>query len=116
MDKVLTGESLPTFNDLAAALLWTAAVVRDEHRELAPQNDDGLFYQTEDADYYMLYKPDIEWLQSKKANLHEERAKRIHDTGKKAVVFAADKYMSQRFLTDLDISFCQLPYELFIKA
>ena len=81
-------------------------------KELTAQNDDGLFYSSDDTDYYLLYKPDIEWLRSNEAILNEQQAKRIGGVGRKAVVFAADKYMGQRFLTDMGITFCQIPYEI----
>ena len=76
------------------------------------QNEDGLFHRNGDTDYYLLYRPDIEWLRSNEAILNEQQAKRIHGLGRKAVVYAADKYMGQRFLTDMGITFCQIPYEL----
>ena len=80
--------------------------------ELQAENEDGLFYRNGDTDYYLLYRPDIEWLRSSEAILNEQQARRIRNVGKKAVVFAADKYMGQRFLTDMGITFCQIPYEL----
>ena len=48
--------------------------------------------------------------------LDEHRAKRIRDAnrpeGRKAIVFGAGKYIGQRDLTDMGITFCQLPYEM----
>lgn len=111
VESILTGESLPKYSVLAAYLLHTARV-RLQSGELHPLNEDGLFYSDEDADYYLLYKPDIEWLRSNEAILKEETAKRIHDIGKEALVFAVDKYMGQRYLTDMKITFCQIPYEI----
>jgi len=51
-------------------------------------------------------------LRSDAAILKGEQAQRIRDAGNKAVVFAADKYIGQRLLTDMGITFCQIPYEL----
>ena len=49
--------------------------------------------------------------------LSEARARRIAGSikplGKKAVVFAPGKYIGQRELTRLGITFCQLPYEIY---
>ena len=111
LEGMLTGEGLPDYGTLAAYLLNTASGV-SVSGGLHAQNDEGLFYSAADTDYYLLYEPDIEWLRSNKAILNEQQAKRIQGVGREAVVFAADKYMGQRFLTDMKIKFCQLPYEL----
>ena len=112
IEEMLTGNGLPAHGELAAYLLHTASVVSVSAADLEPQNDDGLFYSDSDTDYYLLYKPDIEWLRSNEAILNEQRAKRIRDKDRRAVVFAADKYMGQRYLTDMGITFCQIPYEI----
>ena len=111
VEGMLTGENLPEYSELAAYLLHTASGL-SAGGGLEAQNEDGLFYSNGDTDYYLLYRPDIKWLRSNDAILNEERARRIKGVGKKAVMFAADKYMGQRFLTDMGITFCQIPYEL----
>ena len=111
VEQMLTGENLPEYSELAAYLLHTASGLSTTG-ELQAQNDDGLFYSNGDTDYYLLYEPDIEWLRSNDAILNEQQARRIKSMGRKAVVFAADKYMGQRFLTDMGITFCQIPYEM----
>ena len=110
-EGMLTGENLPPWSALAAYLLHTASGLAAAG-ELTPQDDNGLFYETDTAAYYLLYRPEIEWLRSTAAVLDEEQAKAIQERGKKAYVFAADKYIGQRVLTDLNITFCQIPYEL----
>ena len=111
VEGMLTGEALPGYSELAAYLLHTASGL-SANGKLEAQNDDGLFYRNGDTDYYLLYHPDIEWLRSNEAILDEEQAQRIRDVGRIAVVFASDKYMGQRFLSDMGIVFCQIPYEL----
>ncbi|MCY4173011.1 MAG: site-specific DNA-methyltransferase [Cyanobacteria bacterium MAG CAR3_bin_5] len=111
VEGMLTGESLPEYSQLAAYLLYTASGLSTSGK-LDPQNDDGLFYRNGNTDYYLLYQPEIHWLRSNAAVLTEQQARRIHAIGRKAVMFAADKFMSQRFLSDLGITFCQIPYEL----
>ena len=111
VEGMLTGEVLPGFPELAAYLLHTATgLAANGGTQL--QNDDGLFYSNGDTDYYLLYRPDIEWLRTNEAIVSEDQARRIHDVGRNAVVFASDKYMSQRFLSDMGITFCQIPYEI----
>ena len=111
IEGMLTGEALPGYSELATYLLHTATGLAS-NGQLQEQNDDGLFYSNGDTDYYLLYRPNIEWLRTNEAILSEEQARRIHDVGKKAVVFASDKHMGQRFLSDMGITFCQIPYEI----
>ena len=67
-------------------------------------------------DYYLLYKPDLEYLRGHEGVLTGARAERIAKANKrrkrKIVVFAPGKYISQDELTPMGISFCQLPWEL----
>ena len=116
-EMMLNGEALPSYSSLAAYLLYTATGVSAGESELNPQNEDGLFYSDDKTDYYMLYKPDIEYLCGNDPILNAERAKGISATSRerdrKAVMFAPAKYMGQRDLTNMGITFCQLPYELY---
>ena len=111
VEGMLTGQALPDYAELAAYLLNTATGL-SANAALQAQNDDGLFYSNGDTDYYLLYRPDIEWLRSNEAILNEDQARRIHEKGRQAIVFASDKFMSQRFLNDLGMTFCQIPYEI----
>ena len=116
IEAMLIGETLPPYSTLAANLLYTATGVSVGTSALEPENDDGLFHSDDKFDYYMLYKPELEYLLSNEAILNLERAERIRDTnrehGKKAIVYAAGKYIGQRELTEMDITFCQLPQAL----
>ena len=112
VETMLTGEHLPEYAALAAYLLHTATGISAGAGELAPQNDDGLFYGDDRADYYLLYRPDLQWLRSNAAIFNAHQAQRIYAAGRPAIVFAADKYIGQRFLTDRRITFCQIPYEM----
>ena len=86
---------------------------------LDQRNEDGLFYSDEKNDYYLLYKPYLEYLRSDDAILKQEHAERIRDTssknGKKAIVYAPGNYIGQRELTKMGIVFAQLPYALLEK-
>ena len=116
VEGMLTGEYMPPYSALAAYLLHTASGIAAGSASLEPQNDDGLFYAKGDTDYYLLYKPDVEWLRGNEAVLNLERANRIsaaRNGGKRrALVFAPAKYISQRDLTPMGITFCQLPYDM----
>ena len=116
IEGMLKGDSLPSFQSLASLLLHTASGISAGEANLTPMDDDGLFYSTDTTAYYMLYKPDKEWLSSNQAVLNEDKAKRVSEEckqdGKKAIFFAPAKYIGQRELTSMGITFCQLPYEL----
>ena len=116
LEAMLTGDALPPYQALAAYLLHTASGISAGEAHLERQNDDGHFYGDDRTDYYLLYEPDVDWLASNKGILNEERAKRISAASRaqdrKAIVFGPGKYIGQRDLTDMGITFCQLPYEM----
>ena len=113
VEAMLTGEGLPEFSALAANLLHTTSGISIGADTLAPQNSDGLFYSDDENNYYLLYKPDLDYLRSDDAIFNLERAERIRDAcnenGRKAIIYAAGKYIGQRELTGMGIIFCQLP-------
>ena len=115
-EGMLTGEALPPYSALAAYLLHTAAGLSAGDAALERANEDGLFYRGEGTDYYLLYEPGLDWLRGGEGILNEEKAGRIGEVcrkeGRTAVVFGACKYISQRDLSGMRITFCQLPYEL----
>ena len=119
VERMLTGESLPSYSALAAHLLFTARGTSVGDVTLEQENDDGLFYSDDKNDYYLLYQPDLEFLASDEAILKQEHAERIRDAsfknGKKAIVYAAGNYIGQRKLTKMGVVFAQLPYALLEK-
>ncbi len=112
VDSLLEGEALPSYSDLASYLLHTATGISASPGDLQSSDDDGHFYSSDEKDYYLIYEPSIEFLRSGDAALNLERAERIREKGRSAVVFAAADYIGQRQLSQWNITFCQLPYEL----
>ena len=116
MESMLTGKGLPSYETLAAHLLYISSGVSVGGDVLTAQNEDGLFHSDDGIDYYLLYKPDLEYLRSEEAILKSERAERIRDINHqnrvKAIVYAPGKYIGQRQLTEMGITFCQLPHVL----
>ena len=117
IEGMLTGEALPSYESLAAHLLYTSSGVSVGASELAPKNEDGFFHSDDKINYYMRYQPDLEYLRSNESMFNLERAERVvahaRQSGKKAIVYAAGKYMPQRMLTEMGITFCQLPNALY---
>ena len=64
MEKMLTGEALPEYPALAAYLLHISDGISAGQAVLERQDDDGLFYRDDRTAYYLLYKPDLEYLSS----------------------------------------------------
>ena len=116
IEGMLTGDALPSYSVLAAYLLHTSSGISAGTAALERQNHDGLFYTNGATDYYLLYEPELDWLCSNRGILNEERAKRISSAsranGRKAIVFGPGKFIGQRDLTPMGITFCQLPYEM----
>ena len=116
LERMLAGDGLPSYSALAAYLLHTASGISAGGAALERQNEDGLFYRGEGTDYYLLYEPDVDWLCGNEGMLNLERSRRISEAiradGKRAMVFGPGKYIGQRDLTGMGITFCQLPYEM----
>ena len=116
VEGMLTGKNLPEYSELAAYLLHVSAGVSAGAAGLQAQNDDGLFYSSDTTNYHLLYQPNVERLEGNGEMLYEDQALRIgsaaREVGKKAIVFGPGKYIGQRELSMMGITFCQLPYEI----
>jgi adenine-specific DNA-methyltransferase len=112
-EGMLTGENLPTYETLADYIAYTAI-----GRALAftRKQEDYYFGETNDTRFYLIYEPSLDFLESHASALDSERAEQIakacQETGQKAYVYAPQKFISQKELTNLGITFCQLPYNI----
>ena len=111
---MLTGDALPTYQTLANYVAYTAI---GSALEVKAQQKDYYFGETKDIRFYLIYEPTLEFLESNKSALDASLAKQIAEeckaTGKKAYVYASHKFMSQKELTPMGITFCQLPYSIY---
>ncbi len=109
--KLLDGSGLPNYETLAQYVFYTAT---GQSLDTAVQPDDsGFVGETELFRVHLFYKPDISWLRMNEAALNVEKVARViqsNTSGKRAIVFAVAKFMSQKELTSQHIEFCQLPY------
>ena len=71
LEGMLTGEALPEYSELSAYLLHTASGLSVSDK-LQAQNEDGLFYSSDTHDYYLLYEPSTDYLESGESMLNEE--------------------------------------------
>ena len=112
-ELMLTGDTLPAYSDLAAHLLYTAKGITASASLQQPADGDPFYSDhATDTDYYLLYQADPDWLRGNNAMLSDVEAEHIAQRCRAAVVFAAGKFMGQHDLTQRNITFCQLPYEL----
>jgi len=118
MDQMLTGESLPAFEQLGTLLFHTAT------NEVAPNPLPtdfvaGCGYLGESTQFHvwLIYRPDLEFLKSREAALTLSRAEALVNAkpGKKHCVFAPAKFVSQKLLNEahLPVEFAPLPFALY---
>ena len=109
VSKMLSGESLPSYRDMAVFMYYTAT-----GRAIDPASVDisgaRPFYREREREFWLFYRPDIEWLKGSDSTFTESLAERVAQPGSKTVVFAPHKYMPQRHLSEMGITFCQLPF------
>ena len=122
VEGLLSGKSMPAFDQLAAYLICCATGAPVKLSDLMTPDDadfDGdtsFVYETDQQRFHLFYRPEKEWLSSNEGALNSERAEQISRdaklVGKSAVVFGPVRYMNSADLRGLGITFCQLPYEL----
>lgn len=115
LDKVLTGEALPGFAAIGAAL-YHMATNRTADPAAMVEAD---FYlgETESQHVWLIYRDDLEWLKSPDAALTLKRAKAFAEAkpGKKHLVFAPSRFVSQKLLDEqnIPVEFVPLPFALY---
>jgi adenine-specific DNA-methyltransferase len=111
VESLLTGKGLPGYNALARYVFYTATGQSLE--KVAKPSIDGFIGETDLFRIHLFYQPDPVWLRSNESALNAERVEAVakgNRPGKRAIVFAVAKFMSQKELTRRRIEFCQLPY------
>jgi len=112
-EGMLTGENLPSYEALAHYIAYTATGTAFD---TITMQQDYCFGETHNACFYLIYEPSLEFLESKQSALDVKRAEQIaktcKKTGKSAYVYAPQKFISQKELTGMGITFCQLPHNI----
>lgn len=115
LDKVLSGETLPPYAGLGAALFHMAT----NHALHPATMREADFYlgATEGQHVWLIYKPDLEWLKTPEAALTLSRAKAFAatDPDRRHLVFAPARYVSQKMLAEqnIPVEFVPLPFALY---
>ena len=115
LDRVLTGETLPAWPALGAALFHMATSQPMD----AGGTNEGAYYlgQTDAQHLWLIYRPDLDWLKSPEAALSLSFAQRIaaEKPDKPHLVFAPARHVSQKMLDaqNLPVEFVPLPFALY---
>ena len=111
-DKMLTGESLPDYETLAAHIFWTST---GETLRSFKLREDWFIGESARFRVYLVYKPDPTFLKSNDSaltgNLADKIAKRL-TAGKKILVYAPSVFVGRKELVQQGIVFCQLPWAI----
>ncbi|MBI4996458.1 MAG: site-specific DNA-methyltransferase [Rhodocyclales bacterium] len=117
IEKLLSGESLPAFDALGAWLFHTAT-----GGSLPPTPKKApLWYlgEAKDAHVWLIYEPSLAFLKSPDAALTLSKADgfaawgKERGDGKRHLVFAPAKYLSNKQLTERGVDFAPLPFALY---
>lgn len=115
LDKVLSGENLPSYTAIGAALFHMATSEALDPAKIS----EAEFYLGETAGQHvwLIYRADLDWLKSPEAALTLSRAKEFAAAkpGKRHLVFAASRYVSQKMLAEqnVPVEFVPLPFALY---
>ena len=118
MDKMLTGKNLPSFEQLGALLFHMAT---NEAKPVAKKVKEvaGCGYLGESSLFHvwLIYRPELDFLKSREAALTLSRARLLAEakTGKRHLVFAPAKFVSQKLLGEekLPVEYAPLPWALY---
>jgi len=112
--RLFKPKELPAYEELARYVFFTATGVEFDPAKLDESR--SFIGATNEAELYLFYKPDIEYLKTAAA-LTLERAKALgKPKGKRRMVFAPTKYLDQDHLEALRIDYAQLPFEIYKLA
>lgn len=115
LDKVLSGETLPSFDGLGSVLFHMATA---QAFDPAAMREEDFYLGAVDGQHvWLIYKPDLDWLKSPEAALTLKRAKAFAETDPDArhLVFAPARYVSQKMLAEqgVPVEFVPLPFALY---
>lgn len=119
LDRMLTGEALPSFDQLGALLYHMATNEAVEPTAVTFDDATGVGYLGESSRYHvwLIYKPELAFLKSREAALTMAKAQVFvaAKPGKPQLVFAPAKFVSQKLLGEagLPVEYAPLPWALY---
>ncbi|MDP2442493.1 site-specific DNA-methyltransferase [Rhodoferax sp.] len=117
LDRMLTGESLPSFEQLGALLFHMATNEAINPGTVSVQDGHGYLGESARFHVWLIYKPELNFLTSRDAALTMAKAKALAEEkpGKRHLVFAPAKFVSQKLLDEahVPVEFAPLPWALY---
>lgn len=123
MDKLLSGENLPSFAALATLLFHTATNEVIDPTKINGQS--GYIGTSSDYHLWLIYKPDLTFLKSDESALTLDKATEIATStrdGKRHLVYAPARFVSDKVLKEandgkgLAVDYQPLPWSLYRVA
>jgi adenine-specific DNA-methyltransferase len=117
IEKLLAGENLPGFDALGAWLFHTATggTLPPTPKKAPP----WYLGEAKDAHVWLIYEPTLSFLKSPEAALTLTKARefaawgKMKNDGKRHLVFAPAKYMSNKQLAEHGVDYAPLPFALY---
>lgn len=117
LDRMLTGESLPSFEQLGALLFHMATNEVIDPAKVFEKDGHGYLGESSAFHVWLIYKPDLDFLKSRDSALTLAKAKALaaEKPGKRHLVFAPAKFVSQKLLDEsgVPVEFAPLPWALY---
>ena len=117
LDRLLAGERLPAFEQLGSLLFHMATNEAINPEAMFAENGHGYLGESAAFHVWLIYKPDIDFLKSRDAALTMAKAQAIAQKkpGKRHLVFAPAKFVSQKLLDEahIPVEFAPLPWALY---
>ncbi len=117
LDRMLAGEALPSFEQLGALLFHMATSEAINPSAMSEQDGHGYLGESANFHVWLIYKPELAFLKSKDAALTLAKAQALAEAkpGKRHLVFAPAKFVSQKLLDEasLPVEYAPLPWALY---
>jgi adenine-specific DNA-methyltransferase len=111
VDGLLAGRDLPSYEDLAQYIFYTATGKDFDPKAIKAK--DHLIGSSDKQDVYLWYVPNVQKLKDMAFTLDDAEAMGKPKAGRRRLVFAPMKYVDQQDLDRLAIDFAHLPYEIY---
>ena len=111
LESILEGNSLPTYNELARYVFYTAT--GEEFDDKAVKEKKRFIGESRNYQVFLFYEPNLERLKNLAFTLDMAKSLPPIKKEKRRLVFAPTKYLDQEHLDQFKIDFAQLPFEIY---
>ena len=111
LESILEGDSLPTYEELARYVFYTAT--GEEFNDKAIAEKKHFIGESRNYQVFLFYEPDVAKLKNMALTLDMAKSLPALKKDKRRLVFAPTKYLDQEHLDQYRIDFAQLPFEIY---